>query len=48
MLDLIIMIVAFSKLHMLNGWILALMIIKALWEVIKLMIVSAKVGSENS
>lgn len=45
MLDLVIMMIAFSKLHILHDWVLALMIIKAIWEVIKLMIISAKVGA---
>lgn len=46
MIDLFIMMIAFSRLHILNGWVLALMIVKALWEVIKLMIISAKAGKD--
>lgn len=45
MIDLLIMMVAFSKLQILNGWILALMIVKALWEVFKLMMICLKVGA---
>ena len=47
MIDLLIMMVAFSKLHVLNGWVLALMIVKAIWEVLKLMIISMKVGMDK-
>ncbi len=45
MLSLLIMMVAFSKLGVLNGWVLALMIVKALFEVFKLMLICIKVGS---
>lgn len=44
MLDLIIMMVAFSKLNILNGWILGLMIIKTLWEVFKIAIICTTQG----
>jgi hypothetical protein len=47
MIDLIIMMVAFSKLGILKGWVLALMIVKALWEVFKLMWICIKVGSDS-
>lgn len=46
MIDLIIMIVVFSKLGILKGLVLALMIVKALWEVFKLMWVCVKVGRD--
>lgn len=39
MIDLIIMMIAFSKLNILNGWILGLMIIKTIWEVFKVAII---------
>lgn len=45
MLSLLIMMIAFSKLGVLNGWVLALMIVKALFEVFKLMCICIKVGS---
>lgn len=46
MLSLFIMMIAFSKLGVLNGWVLALMIVKALFEVFKLMFICIKIGSD--
>lgn len=46
MLDLAIMMIAFARLGILNGWVLALMIVKVLWEVFKLMWICVKVGSD--
>lgn len=46
MIDLIIMIVAFARLGILNGWVLVLMIAKVLWEVFKLGWICIKVGSD--
>lgn len=45
MLDLIILMVAFSRLGILNGWVLGLMIVKALREVFKLAYTCVRVGS---
>ena len=44
MLDLVIMMVAFSKLDIMHGWILGLMIIKTLWEVFKIAIICTTQG----
>lgn len=46
MIDLAIMMIAFARLGILNGWVLALMIVKVLWEVFKLMWICVKVGSD--
>jgi len=46
MLSLLIMMVAFSKLGVLNGWVLALMIVKALFEVFTLMCICIKIRSD--
>ena len=46
MLDLAIMMVAFSRLGVLNGWVFVLMVIKTLWEVFKLMYICIKVGQD--
>lgn len=46
MIDLAIMMIAFARLGILNGWVLALMIVKVLWEVFKLMWMCVKVGSD--
>lgn len=47
MINLIIFIILLSKLGMLNGWLLALMIIKICVEVFKLGYVCMKVGAES-
>lgn len=46
MIDLAIMMIAFARIGILNGWVLALMIVKVLWEVFKLMWMCVKVGSD--
>ncbi len=46
MLDFIIMMIVFSKLDVLHGWVFGLMVVKAIWEVIKLMCICVKAGQE--
>ena len=46
MIDLFILMVAFARLGILNGWILGLMIVKTIWEVFKIAIICGSQGKK--